>query len=200
MSGGALPTSPLPANAILHNAQPTRASRAHSGKRQARTRGAQWFGIKLTYPPMKRTELWPLYGFLLAQRGQADPFTVVLAAHTAALGTWSGAPVVNGAGQSGRTINMRGFAVSQAGVAKTGDLIKFNGHSKVYMVTADANSDAGGLAAVTIEPQPIAAIADGEAVISSNVPFTVARVADNMDLLIRPGVFYTLEIDLEEVW
>ena len=37
-------------------------------------------------------------------------------------------------------------------VLKAGDLIKFNGHSKVYMVQSDIDSDGSGAATVSIEP------------------------------------------------
>lgn len=200
MSGGAFPTSPAPAQITLRSLQPTRVSRAHSLKRQARTRGAQCWGIKLAWSPLRRSEFMPLYAFLMAQRGQADPFTTILAAHTAPQGSWPGSPVVNGAGQTGRTVNLRGLTAGQTGIAKAGDFIKFANHGKVYMVTADANSDGGGLAALTIEPQLIATIAYGEALVTSSVPFTVALAADNMEANLQPGVFYGLEIDLIEVW
>jgi hypothetical protein len=108
--------------------------------------------------------------------------------------------VVDGAGQTGRTVSIRGLTASQAAAAKAGDLLKFNGHTKVYMVTADAASNVSGIASVTIEPALITTITDGESVITSNVPFTVALASDSMDTNITPGVFYTLDIDLVEVW
>lgn len=200
MSGGALPTSPPPASAALRSTQPTRVSRSHSLKRNARTRGAQRWSFRFSWPVLKRTEMWPIFAFLLAQRGQADTFTTILPVHTVPAGTWAGAPVVDGAGQGGRSINLRGLTAGQAAAAKAGDFVKFAGHSKVYLCTADAASDGGGLLALAIEPQLQQAVADGEALVTSNVPFTVALAADNLEAVIRPGVFYGLEIDLEEAW
>ena len=200
MSGGTFPFTPRPNSATLSSTQPTRVSVAQSLKRQSRTRGAQRWVIKLGYAPMTRAEFAPLHAFLLAQRGQADTFATTMPGHTAPLGTWAGLPVVTGAGQSGRTINLRGLTASQAAAAKAGDLLKFAGHSKVYMVTADAASDSGGLATVTIEPQLIAAIADSEALTTSYVPFTVAMAGDNLDANLSPGVFYGFNVDLVEVF
>lgn len=197
---GTFPTIRETAGVVLRSMQPTRISQAHSLKRQARTRGAQRWGMRISFPPLTRAAFAPYQGFLLSQRGQADTFTISLPGHTVPLGTWAGTPLVNGAGQTGRAIIMDGFTPSQTGVAKAGDLIKFAGHSKVYMVTADANSNGSGQAILAIEPALIASPADNEAIVTSNVPFTVALASDSLDTNISPGVFYSLEIDLVEVF
>lgn len=197
---GALPLPILPSQVTLRSVQPTRISMAHSLKRQARTRGAQRWAIRFAWSVINRAAFAPIYAFLLAQRGQADTFTLTVPGHTTPQGTWLGAPVVNGAGQTGQTIAMRGLTASQAAAAKAGDLLKFAGHSKVYMVTADAASDGSGLASVSIVPQLIATIADGEALTTSNVPFTVAMASDNLDSNLTPGVNYSLDVDFLEVF
>jgi hypothetical protein len=193
-------TVQLPAAVVLRTMQPTRISTAHSLKRQARTRGAQRWAIRMSWSPMRRNLFAVFQAFLLSQRGQADTFTTVLPGHTTPQGNWAGTPLVNGASQTGRSIVMDGFTASQTGVAKAGDLLKFAGHTKVYMVTADANSNGSGQATLAIEPALIASPADNEAVTTTNVPFTVALASDNLDTSITPGVFYTLDIDLVEVF
>lgn len=196
----ALPSIRLPAQATLRSSQPTRVSVGHSLKRQARTRGAQRWGIRFTYAPLKRAEFAVFYAFLLALRGQADTFTTTVPGHTTPLGTWLGLPVVNGAGQTSYTVALRGLTASQAAAARAGDLLKFAGHSKVYMVTADAASDGTGLATVTIQPPLIAAISDGETLSATDVSFTVALASDNLDSNLTTGIFYSLEIDMVEVF
>ena len=201
MSGGTLPTVSVPAQVQIRSMQPTRTSSSHSLKDQSRTRGAQRFGFKFVWPPLKRADWAPLYGFFLSQRGQADTFTATIPGMTAPLGTWLGSPVVNGAGQTGRVVSLRGLTVSQAAAAKVGDLLKFAGHTKVYMVTADAASNVSGIASVTIEPALLAAVADAEAVTVNSVPFTFKRAADNFDSTMEVGGIYAgLEADLVESW
>ncbi len=200
MSGGMLPSVQTPAQVVLRSVQPTRVSSAHSLHRQARTRGAQRWGMQLTWAPMRRAVFMQFFAFLMAQRGQADTFTTQLPGHNTPQGTWSGTPVVNGAGQTGRVINLRGLTASQAAAAKAGDILTLAGQTKVYMVTADAASDAGGLAAVAIEPALLASPADGAAVTTSNVQFTVALASDNLDTNLTPGIFYSLVVDLVEVF
>ena len=197
---GTLPTLQGPANATLTSIQPTRISVSHSLKRQARTSNAQRWAISFVWPPMKRSVFMAYYAFLLAQRGQADTFVCTMPGHTAAQGTWSGSPVVSGAGQTGRSVVLGGFTASQAGVAKAGDLIKFAGHTKVYMVTADAASNVSGVATVAIEPALVASPANGESVVSSNVPFTVAMTSDNLDMALSPGMMAALSVSVIEVY
>lgn len=197
---GTYPTTPKVQQVALQSLQPTRISTGQNLKRQARTRGAQRWGIKFTYPQMLRSEFAPLHAFLLSQRGQADTFTTTLPGHTSPRGSWLGSPIVNGPSQSGRTINLRGLTANQTGIAKAGDLIKFPSHSKVYMVTADANSDSSGTSSVSIEPALIATPDDGEAPVTTNVPFNVALASDTLDANISPGVLYGMEVNLVEAW
>lgn len=197
---GTLPTTLKPAQATLKSTQPTRVSVSHSLKRQARTDGVQRWSIRLQWPPMLRVHLGELFAFLLSQRGQADTFTTTLQGQTAPQGSWAGSPVVNGASQTGSTVALSGFTASQTNVVKAGDLLKFAGHTKVYMATADASSNASGQASVAIMPALVTSPANGEAVVSSNVPFTVALTSDNLETSMQPGVVYGLAIDLVEVY
>lgn len=196
----ALPASPAPTSATLRSLQPTRVSVAHSLKRQARTRGAQRWGMRLTWDALTRDQFAPLQAFLLAQRGQADSFTLTLSGHNTPRGSWAGTPQVSGADQAGRNINIGGLVANQASAAKAGDLLKFSGHSKVYLVTLDASSNSAGQATLVIEPALIASIANAEAIMVFAVPFTVALVSDSLDANLMPGGFYSLDIDVAEVW
>ena len=197
---GALPTVINPTTVTLRSVQPTRVSVSHSLKRQARSSNAQRWALSFGYQVMSRALLAPLYAFLLGQRGQADTFTTVLPGHTAPQGSWTGTPVVNGASQTGSSINVSGFTASQTGIAKAGDLLKFAGHTKVYMVTADANSSVSGTATLSIQPALMQSPATNEAITSSNVPFTVARTSDSMDSGIQAGPLYSLSLDMIEVY
>lgn len=191
--------SVLPAQVILRSITPTRVSVAHSMKRIARSRGAHRWGIRLSFNPMSRSSWSQVQGFMAAQRGQWDTFTLVLAGYTVPQGTWPGSPVVDVAGQSGLTLNLRGFTASQTGVVKSGDLFKIANDAKVYMATADANSDGAGKAAVSINTPLCASPADGAVITSSNVPFTVAATADSFENALHPGMIGQIDLDLIEV-
>ncbi len=84
-------------------------------------------------------------------------------AHT--VGPLGGTPAVAGAGQTGASINTSGWTGAAAKRLNQGDVIQFAGVNAVnpqnrqdvgrlqdFTVTADVNSDAGGLAAIPIDP------------------------------------------------
>jgi hypothetical protein len=173
---------------------------SHSLKRQVRTTGAHRWNLSFSWSPMPREVFMQFYAFLMALRGTTDTFTCTLAGHTAPQGSWAGTPVVNGAAQSGRSVSIGGLTSSAANVAKSGDLIKFSGHTKVYMVTADASANGSGVAAVAIEPALLASPANGESVVYSNVPFTVALASDTFDMALTPGMLAPLSITAVEVF
>jgi hypothetical protein len=197
---GALPTTQAPSGASLRSVQPSRVSVSHSLKRQVRTVNTQRWTMALSWESLTRPVWAELQGFLLSQRGQAETFTVTVPGLTTPLGTWLGSPVVNGAGQTGRSINLSGFTINQAKAVRAGDFLKFAGHTKVYMATADAASNASGLATVSIDPVLMVSPGASEVVSSGNIPFTVALASDNLDTSFSLGPNYSLQLDLVEVY
>jgi len=86
-----------------------------------------------------------------------------VASHTA--GLQGGTPTVNGAAQSGASIVTQAWSNSITGVVKAGDVVTFAGcydvnvltkatlpSLKQFVITADANSSAGGAATLAISP------------------------------------------------
>jgi hypothetical protein len=97
-------------------------------------------------------------------------------------------------------LNLRGLTASQAAAVKAGDILTIAGQTKVYMATADAASNASGLAMVAIEPALQVSPPDGAAITATNVAFTVALASDNLDTNLAPGIYYSLDIDMVEVF
>lgn len=196
---GTLPTSPVPAAASIISRQPTLVSETHSLQRQVRTRGGQRWGIKLSWRNLRRDQIASLFAFAIAQRGQYEAFTLTVPGHTAPLGIATGTPVVNGSNQAGRSLVTSGWTSNTAGILKAGTYLKCAGHSKVYLLTADASSDALGVATLAIEPALIATPANSEALVINNVPFTVSLASDIREVPLRPGIFMDLDLDMVEV-
>lgn len=197
---GALPTSPAASTGKLRSLQPTRVSVSHSLKRSTRTTGAQRWLVDLTWNGLTRAQVKPLEAFVIGQQGQAGTFTVILPGHEAPAGVGTGTPLVKGAGQTGRAVTIDGWTPSITGILKAGDLIKFSGHTKVYMVTADASSNGSGDTTVAIEPALMAAIADNEAVIVSNVPITVSMAGDLVESIFQPPLLYDYTLSAVEAF
>lgn len=196
---GTYPTSPRPSGVHVKSITPTLASTAHSLKRQVRSRGGQRWAAKLSYANLTRIEHSPLFAFSVDQAGQFETFQIVMPGYELPLGTWPGAPAINGAGQTGRSINIKGLTPSTAGIAKAGDFVKFTGHNKAYMVTADAASNGTGLATLSIRPALMVSPADSEVLVVRNVPFTMALVSDVSEYDVKPPLLMNLDVDLIEV-
>jgi hypothetical protein len=188
---GTFPTSPEPRSITRTSLTPTMISTAHSLKRQVRSRGPQQWSFRLAYTALKRATLAPLEAFLIAQRGQFSTFLFVPPVYGNSSGTVSGSVTVNGAHAAGATsIAVTGLT----GTLKAGDVVKFAGHTKVYMLTADATTT------MTIEPPLLSALVSAEAVTYNGVPFTVALVSDTLSATLNPGdLTEPFELNLIEV-
>jgi len=68
------------------------------------------------------------------------------------MGAGGGTPLVNGASQTGSSLDTDGWPASTSGVLKAGDIIKVAGIPYILDVTADADSDSGGNATLSISP------------------------------------------------
>ena len=195
---GTFPSSTIPGLAILRSIAPTRVSKSHSGKRNVRSNASQRYAARIEWRNRKKADMADIIAFVEAQRGQWGNFLMALPGYTVPLGSWAGAPVVNVAGQTGYTLNLRGLTASQTGIAKAGDLIRIGADLKVYRVAADVNSDAGGLCTITLVQALMISPADGVAITFSNVQFTMACASDIAESPIRPGMIQDFVLDVVE--
>jgi hypothetical protein len=198
---GTLPATPAPNSVRITSYQPTLVSVAHSLKRQARTRGAQRWAAVLGYPNMTRATFAPLWAFLIAQRGQYDTFQAPLPGYETPQGTATGTPLAKGAAAAGASsIPTDGWTISITGILKAGDFVKFSAHTKVYMVTADANSNGAGEATLSIQPKLVAAVADNEALTVNSVPFTWQLASDQVEQSTGLKKIINAEVSLLEAY
>jgi len=191
---GTYPTSPEFSAIGFSSEQKTITSTTDSGKMYAVQVDGQRFKFSTTYPPMTRAEFAPVIAFIMKQRSQKETFQIALPDLKNAKGDVSGTVLVNGIHSAGdTTIDVDGMT----GTLKAGDMIKFGGHSKVYMVVSDATASAGA-ATLTIEPPLRSALADDEAVTYDNVSFTVRLTSDLQEFNTSDLDLYRFEVDFIE--
>ena len=94
--------------------------------------------------------------------------------YAANFGLYGGAPLVNGAGQTGASLILDGASNNITNWARDGDLIQIAGIQLLFDVIADANSDGSGNVTLTIHP-PI---------------FVGQSPANNAVVSIDPGTFF----------
>ena len=197
---GAFPTTKKPRVFNFTSNRPNNTAYTLSGKRSIKQFAAQYFSFSVQMPPMKQSDFQQFYAFLVKQKGSFEDFTFEYPLDNLGADKAETDILANGVQAIGdSTIAMDGFSVSTDDVLKGGDLIKFSGHNKVYMVTGDANSNASGQATVSIEPPLQAALADNEAVTVNKPSFTVALVQDDVLYSTDAAGFFTLSFDVREV-
>ena len=202
---GAFPISSAGFSTLgIKSIQNTIISKSQSGKKLARQIDGQRFAFTAQIITGKRSDIYgELMAFIIKQRSQKENFTIIPPEIEDARGVETGTLAVNGNHTVGdTTIAIDGFAADTANRLRSGDFIKFNGHTKVYMVVADVTSSSGA-ATVTIEPPLTTALSDDEAVAYDNIPFTVHLTNDVQEFgavsADKDGnVLYQFELDVEE--
>ncbi|MCP4545951.1 MAG: hypothetical protein GY835_05735 [bacterium] len=175
------PATPKVATITIKSFEPNLVSITHSLKRQVRSRGGHLWQLDLGWRPQLRATFAPIAAFAVRMRGQYGVFDYV-PPNVAPLGIATGAPTIDGTGQSGRELETEGWTPTTTGILKAGDYLKIAGHTKVYMVVEDTASDELGKATLTIEPALQAVPNDGEALTVHDVPFHVAFADDVVEI------------------
>ena len=196
---GAFPTSPKFRTLNFQNNRPTLMNQSISGRRAVRQIGSQYFTFSVSMPPLDQDDAMDVFAFLQKQKGGFETFTIQLPTQNrGADKSNTSVKVVGAHNTTDNTISLDGFTASTSGVLKAGDLIKFS-HGKVYMVQSDINSDSGGAATVTIEPNLVETLADNEAVIINQPSFTVYLPSEEILYATDPTGFYSISFDVREV-
>ena len=191
---GTYPTTPEFASVGFASEQKTITSTTDSGKMFSVQVDGQRFKFSASYPPMNRSEFAPVYAFIMKQRSQKETFQIALPDLKNAKGDVSGVVETNGTASAGDTsVTVDGMT----GTLKAGDFIKFNGHSKVYMVVADATASSGS-ATLTIEPPLRENLSDNEVVTYDGVEFTVRLTNDVQEFNTGDLDLYRFEVDFIE--
>jgi hypothetical protein len=165
-----------------------------TGRTQVRNIGGQRFEFSAAYPALTRAEFAPVHAFIMAQQGMAESFSIVLPQISEKSGDAAGTVVADGAGAIGDTsVDVDGAT----GTFKAGDVIKFAGHSKVYMIVSDVTA-AAGAATINIIPALREAVADNEAVIFDDVPFLVRLNDDVQEYSLGLASIVEYEVDMIE--
>ena len=194
MSGGTFPTAGFNAMELKSNTQ-TRSTQTLSGRTQRSQINSQYFSFKLVSPPLTRTEYAPIMAFIMKQGGKFGSFTVVPPLLSSTAGTAAGTHTITtnyAAGVSTVVAN------GGSGTFKTGDLIKFSNHDKVYMLTADTNADTDSTDTFEIYPPLRTAITNSTTIVYDNVPFKVFLTSDTVQTNVGNPELFTYEITVRE--
>ena len=152
-------------------------------KQQVHQYSGQRWEADITLPRMAREDAEQWVAVLMSLYGQKGTFLLGDPLGGTARGsasTAAGTPVVNGASQTGGTLNIDGLPASATGYLKAGDYIQLGSAatSQLYKVLADADSNGSGEASLDIYPNLRSSPADGAPVVVSNAK-GLFRLASN---------------------
>jgi hypothetical protein len=143
-----------------------------TGETQAQEWPGEMWQIDGTLPPMARADAEEWLSFLIALRGSSGTFYYGDPSVSAPRGVATGTPLVNGANAAGsKTLVTKGWTHSIAGILKKGDYLQIGSGTsqRLYKVVyADVDSDGSGDATIDIFPRLREALADGDAITTSN--------------------------------
>lgn len=140
-----------------------------TGIQQSHAHPGELWQIDIELPPMTRQDIGPWAGWLFSLKGTHGTFLCGDPGYEGPYGIGTGAPVVMGASQTGSELVTDGWTISTAGILLRGDLFQLGtgATSRLYMLTADADSDGSGVSTLQIWPALRSSPAD-------NAPLTLA--------------------------
>lgn len=164
-----------------------------TGKRQTIASGRGWWECQITLPPIVGSSNINSWRSFIAQaRGRTNDFQVPV--DPTAQSSASATPLVNGAGQTGRTLATDGWPVSST-VLQAGQFVTIN--NQLLQLTANVTSNGSGVATLTFEP-PIRTAPSDNAPIEFKNPYALMYMVEEPVLSVEAGYVYSLSLNLRE--
>ncbi len=144
---------------------------SYGGQTQAHS--GQIWAADLDLPTMRREQADEWVSWLVSLNGPVGTFLLGdpdAKTPRGSAATTPGVPVVDGAGQSGEALSVRGLPVSAAGYLLNGSYFQVGSGStaRFHRLLEDVDSDGSGNATFTFKPAIRSAPADGAAIVVAN--------------------------------
>jgi hypothetical protein len=191
-----LPATPKPQGMAWRLVQPAQNNiSTWTGSRQVLPSGRGWWECQITLPPIVGTSNFNAWrSFTAKMRGAANDVQIPVdpTAQSAIANTMS----VNGAGQTGRTLNVDGLPNSTT-VLNAGQFVTVG--NQLLQLTADVTTNGSGQATLSFEPALRAAPADNATVEFKN-PYCLMYLVEDPGYTVEPGYIYSLSLNLREAF
>jgi hypothetical protein len=152
-------------------------------------------------PPMKREDGDRWAAWLMQCRGMSRAFLLGDPVGKTPKGsnlTTGANALVNGANQSGYSLNTKGWQPSQTGVLKAGDYLQLI--YRLHRVTDDVDSDANGNATLSIYPPIRETPADGQAIITTNAKGLFRLASNSNKFSVNVASIYGFDFQCREAF
>lgn len=190
-----MPANPVPAKVDWRFKQPTQVNRSEFTKRRRVTilAATPRVSARVTLPTILGEDgvlAWRAFAFDVD--GQANRFRVIACERDQIVGV---APVVNGAGQAGKTLQTLGWG--DAGLKlRRGQFVTIN--EQLLCLMADVVADAAGAAAIQFKPHLRLVPANGAAIEVTRPYAVMAMATDETGWVADVGQEYAVSFDCEE--
>lgn len=202
---GTFPSSPGFSSIGFQQNTTTKSVQTQSGRSVRATNATTLWSGTLTFPPMTQAEFRPIQAFIALAQGRLNEFDIVIPTISESQATLAGSLVASvdgdssGANNAGDTSININTNLASSNALKAGDVVRFQNHTKVYMVTTDVNTDANGNAIMNIQPALVEAVSNAETITTNNVPFRMHLTNDVQEFEYGTNQLVNYEIDVREV-
>lgn len=179
----------------------TQVSPSHAGTQYANQVGEQHqWQISFNTKPLRYSEVMELFAFANGCSGRLRAFKYPNPLPPIGAGVGDNCTVRTAANALASSIAITGAPASVLGALKAGDFISFDGHEKVYMVSALTNTNGLGQATIHFSPSLRTSVGAGVQVRSGrDVQFNMALKTDLNSLgLDASRLHQTINLQLEE--
>ena len=162
--------------------------------------GEAWV-ITIALNLLNRDQAEEYNAFISKLAGRVGTFTISPPGSETPRGVATGTPLVNGANQTGRSINLDGFTPSTVNILRAGDYIQLGtgDNTRLHRNLSDVDSNASGEVTLDLSPKIVTAPADNETVIVSNAKGLFRLVSNTNPVNISPPNQHTIQFTAREV-
>lgn len=202
------PTAPGFSAVNFRQLDETKTTKTQSGRVIRHGNATTRWAATLSYPPMSTAEARPIKAFIAQLKGGLNDFDVILPDISTPQGSATANPFdMRASAAAGATSVSVRFADSSTDDStegatvylKPGDLIRFSGHTKVYMVTGDVTSNSAGELTINFQPGLVSAVSVDETITTNDVPIRVHLANSIQEYGYAVDGTIALELDIEEV-
>ena len=177
---------------------PTKVTSSMNGIEQRIASTGQYFRFVGVYSNLEQANQRAVFAHIQSQAGPLNAFTISLPAYMGnSTAGFSGTLSSVSAAVNSTSVTATASSNNTA-VLKAGDLIKFSSHNKIYTVTNNVTSGAGGSCTIGIFPALKQAVTSNTIVHRSVQP-TVRYATDNAEFSLGADQFTTFNLEFIEV-
>lgn len=163
-----------------------------SAEQQLYVHAGQWWEAEIQLPKLARDDAEDFAAWLFSLRGKEGSFLMGDPSAATPRGSAGGTPLVDGAGQTGLTLAVKGGPLSTTNWLKAGDYIQLGSgaSTRLHKVLVAANTDGAGKATLDIWPRLRSSPADGAAIVVSSAKGLWMLASNAAEYDIEPAMQY----------